>query len=34
MLKKNNIFIKLFLTSHTLYAIITNTKQIEDKKLY
>ena len=34
MLKKNNIFIKLLLTNHTLYAIITNTKWTRDKKLY
>ena len=31
---KNNIFIKLFLTNHTLYAIITSTKRTRDKKLY
>lgn len=34
MLKKNNIFIKLSLTNHTLYAIIKSTKRTRDKKLY
>ena len=31
---KNNIFIKLPLTNHTLYAIIKSTKRTRDKKLY
>ena len=32
--RTNNIFIKLSLTTHTLYAIITSTKRTRDKKLY